>query len=133
VSSRSVVADASALATIVFGEEGAETVLARLEGAAVHVPALLKFELTSAAVKKARQNPRQAAEFIQRLDSALDPRRGLRWHDIDASDVAIIARATGLSAYDASYLWLAGRLEADLVTLDRRLSAAMGLDSERID
>ena len=128
-----IVADASALAAIIFGEEGAETVLARLEGSALNVPALLKFELTSAAVKKARQNPRQASEIFQRLHSALDPRRGIRWHDIDATDVAILARVTGLSAYDASYLWLAGRLEADLVTLDQRLSEAMGLDSERID
>ena len=128
-----IVADASALAAIIFGEEGAETVLARLEGSALSVPALLKFELTSAAVKKARQNPRQASEIFQRLHSALDPRRGIRWHDIDATDVAILARVTGLSAYDASYLWLAGRLEADLVTLDQTLSEAMDLDSERID
>jgi predicted nucleic acid-binding protein len=97
------------------------------------VPALLKFELTSAAVKKARQNPGHAAEIFQRLDSALDPRRGIRWHDVDATDVAILARVTGLSAYDASYLWLAGRLDADLVTLDRRLADATGLESERID
>ena len=128
-------ADASAIAAIIFGEDGAEAVMARLEGAALNVPTLLKFELTSAAVKKARQNPRHAAEIFQRLDSAmrLDPRRGFRWHDVDATDVAVIARATGLSAYDASYLWLAGRLEADLVTLDHRLSGATGLDSERID
>jgi predicted nucleic acid-binding protein len=126
VSSRSVVADASALAAVVFGEDGADEVVARLEGAALHVPTLLKFELASAAVKKARQNPRLAAELFQRLDSALDRRRGLRWHDVDATDVAVIARATGLSAYDASYLWLAGRLEADLVTLDQRLSDAIG-------
>jgi predicted nucleic acid-binding protein len=128
-----IVADASALAAIVFEEEGAEAVAARLEGAALNVPALLKFELTSAAVKKARQNPGHAAEIFQRLDSALDPRRGIRWHDVDATDVAILARVTGLSAYDASYLWLAGRLDADLVTLDRRLADATGLESERID
>jgi len=132
VSARSVVVDASALAAIIFGEDGAEAVMARLEGAALNVPALLKFEVTHAAVKKARQNPRLAPEIFQRLDSALDPRRGLRWHDVNATDVAIIARDTGLSAYDASYLWLAGWLEADLVTLDQRLSEALGLDSERI-
>jgi predicted nucleic acid-binding protein len=40
------------------------------------------------------------------------------------------ARLTGLTAYDASYLWLAGWLEADLVTLDRRLAAVVELDSE---
>ena len=39
-------------------------------------------------------------------------------------DVVLTARATGLSAYDASYLWLAGFLGADLVTLDARLARA---------
>jgi predicted nucleic acid-binding protein len=36
-----------------------------------------------------------------------------------------MAKATGLSAYDASYLWLAGTLDADLVTLDKKLAAAI--------
>jgi predicted nucleic acid-binding protein len=35
-----------------------------------------------------------------------------------------MAQATGLSTYDASYLWLAGAVGADLVTLDARLAAA---------
>jgi predicted nucleic acid-binding protein len=36
----------------------------------------------------------------------------------------LLSNATGLSSYDASYLWLAGFLEADLVTRDRELAAA---------
>ena len=35
-----------------------------------------------------------------------------------------LAKETGLTAYDASYLWLARTLDADLVTLDRRLAGA---------
>jgi predicted nucleic acid-binding protein len=35
-----------------------------------------------------------------------------------------LAAATGLTAYDASYLWLARRLGADLVTLDKQLAKA---------
>ena len=45
--------------------------------------------------------------------------------DPDSVDVVLIAKATGLSTYDASYLWLAGYLEADLVTRDGALSAAL--------
>jgi predicted nucleic acid-binding protein len=45
--------------------------------------------------------------------------------DPNALDVVMVANATGLSAYDASYLCLAGMLEADLVTRDRALSAAL--------
>ena len=58
---------------------------------------------------------------------ALAARRGIVWHDVDAVDVALLAHATGLTVYDASYLWLAGWLEADLITLDRELAAAIGI------
>ena len=47
---------------------------------------------------------------------------------MDIADVTLVAQALGVTAYDASYLWLAGYLGADLVTLDKRLerlSAAM--------
>jgi predicted nucleic acid-binding protein len=44
--------------------------------------------------------------------------------DPNPTDVALLAHATGLSAYDASYLWLAGFVGADLVTADRRLAEA---------
>ena len=45
--------------------------------------------------------------------------------DPNPIDVVLIANATNLSTYDASYLWLAGYLEADLVTRDRALSVAL--------
>ncbi len=35
-----------------------------------------------------------------------------------------VAAATGPTAYDASYLWLARQLGAELVTLDRELAKA---------
>jgi predicted nucleic acid-binding protein len=35
-----------------------------------------------------------------------------------------LARATGLTAYDASYLWIAAAYDAELVTLDRKLARA---------
>ena len=37
-----------------------------------------------------------------------------------------VARSTGLTAYDAAYLWLARELEVELVTLDVRLEVASG-------
>jgi predicted nucleic acid-binding protein len=42
--------------------------------------------------------------------------------DLDAT--LDLAGRTGLTAYDASYLWLARRLNAELVTLDRQLERA---------
>jgi predicted nucleic acid-binding protein len=44
--------------------------------------------------------------------------------DVDHGEVLGLAERTGLTTYDASYLWLARRTGAELVTLDRRLEAA---------
>ena len=125
-----VVVDASAMAAVIFREEGHEDVVSRLRGASLAAPELLKSELTQVALTKARRYPRLAAEIFSRLEVFLDPRRGIRWHDVPPVDVALLAQVTGLSAYDATYMWLAGWLEADLVTLDRRLSGATGFPAE---
>ena len=49
---------------------------------------------------------------------------------VKETDVAILASLTGLTAYDATYVWLAGWLEAELVTLDRRLASVQGMPAE---
>ena len=83
-------------------------------------------ELQSVAHKKCRQHPRQAAAILAALARTFDPSHGITWMDPDPSDVVLVANATGLTAYDASYLCLAGMLGADLATADRTLSAALG-------
>ncbi len=50
--------------------------------------------------------------------------RGGQAVEVDADAALRLAAATGLSVYDASYLWLARERDADLITLDRRLAAA---------
>ena len=62
--------------------------------------------------------------ILRSLAIALDARSAIHWEDVDAADVVLVARACGITAYDASYLWLAGSLGADLVTLDQRLVRA---------
>jgi predicted nucleic acid-binding protein len=118
------VVDASALAAVVFQEPGFERVAARLAGATVFAPTLLKYELANVAWIKARRHPASAARFFAALALALDDRSDITWQDVNASDVALLAYATGMTAYDASYLWLAGSLGADLITLDQGLVAA---------
>ena len=117
-----IVADASAIAAMVFNEEAGERIRAKLHGAAVCAPELLKSELANVALRKARRNPERAAELFGRLDEFMRRQQAIHWHDVNQTDVAILGSLTGLSAYDATYLWLAGSLEAELVTLDPRLA-----------
>ncbi|MET0216277.1 MAG: type II toxin-antitoxin system VapC family toxin [Vicinamibacterales bacterium] len=120
-----IVVDASALAALIFQEPESEAIKDRLAGATVFAPALLRYELTNTALKKVRRQPLDAVKILTALAIALDDRTGLVWQDVDARDVALLAQAAELTAYDASYLWLAGALGADLVTLDRRLAKAV--------
>jgi len=120
-----VVVDASAMAAVVFGEPRAGEVAERLDGALVHAPTLLAYELANVAWKKARRDARCAPAICRALADAFDDGTGIVWCSVSHADVALIALATGLSAYDASYVWLAGFLGADLVTFDERLAAAV--------
>ena len=120
-----LVVDASALASLVFQEPAGDAVRDRLEGATVYAPSLLRFELANTAWKKIRRHPADASKIIAALAIALDDRSGLIWRDVDPADTVLLAQATGMTAYDASYLWLAASLGADLVTLDDRLAKAV--------
>jgi predicted nucleic acid-binding protein len=117
-----VVVDASALAALTFREPDGDAIGTRLQGAEVFAPALLKFEMANIAWKKARREPEDAAAIAANLNAAVSDRSGIAWHDVDVADVVLVAQALGVTAYDASYLWLAGFLGADLVTLDQRLA-----------
>jgi predicted nucleic acid-binding protein len=121
---RRVVVDASVMAAIAFGEPDGSRWCSQLEGAELYAPTLLRYELSSVARKKCRQNPDLIRQVLLGLDLALDPGRGITWVDPSPVDVVVLSNATGLSPYDASYLWLAGFLEADLVTRDQELAAA---------
>lgn len=119
-----VVVDTSVLASLAFDEPAAQRWAPAIEGAVLYAPSLLRHEMTAVAVKKCRLDPARAAEILSALASALDSRRGINWMEPNPTDVALLAHATGLTAYDASYLWLAGFVGADLVTADRQLAEA---------
>jgi len=122
---RRAVPDASALALVAFGDPAAVEVRRQIEGAALYAPTLLRYEMLSVARKECRRHPERVRATLEALDRVLDPRNGITWMDPNPVDVVLIANATGLSTYDASYLCLAGYLEADLVTRDRALAAAV--------
>ncbi len=122
---RSVVVDASALGALAFGEPRAAEVARRLDGAVVHAPTLLAYELANIAWKKSRRDARLAPAICRALDVTIGDCAGIVWHPVSHADAVLIALATGLTAYDSAYLWLAGFLGAELLTFDERLAAAV--------
>ncbi|HZY04045.1 MAG TPA: type II toxin-antitoxin system VapC family toxin [Anaeromyxobacteraceae bacterium] len=116
------VVDASAVSAVLFGEPEAEHVTGRLEERELVAPSLLPYEVANVAAFKLRRRLlplREVAtglELFARLDIALRP--------ADPAALTAVAERSGLTAYDAAYLWLADSLGAELVTLDRRLERA---------
>ncbi|HEY2149479.1 MAG TPA: type II toxin-antitoxin system VapC family toxin [Vicinamibacterales bacterium] len=118
------VIDASALAALAFAEPSADAVIDEIEGHRLHAPTLIVFELMNVAWRRSRKQPAATALFLEALD-VLEG-LGLRFRGIDQEQVVKLGLETGLTAYDASYLWLARALRMPLVTLDRKLGAHTG-------
>jgi predicted nucleic acid-binding protein len=114
------VVDASALAALLFGEPEAEGVAERLGDARLVGPAFLGFELANVCLLKCRRHPEQAPAIRQAF--RLCTRLGVEEVAVDHEGAIDLAIGTGLTTYDASYLWLSRQLGAELVTLDRRLA-----------
>ena len=66
-------------------------------------------------------------DFVKSCWSNSQRSMALEIREIDHLAVLGLAERFDLSAYDASYLWLAHELEVELVTLDRRLVRAADL------
>ena len=123
------VIDASALAALLFGEPEAEDVLARIGDALLAAPAILPFEIASVCLKKIRHHPGQresllsAHELAGRLEIAIT--------GVEPGEVLLLAEEVGLTICDAAYLWLARRLGAELLTLDRKLAQSWSRGAAR--
>ena len=117
-----VVVDASALAALLFGEPGHDAVARQLKGQSMHAPTLIDYELASVTMKKLRRVPANADALLAALHTVRRVR--IRRVQPDMVQVLALAVATGLTAYDASYLWVSKSLGLRLVTLDRELAKA---------
>jgi predicted nucleic acid-binding protein len=115
-----VVVDASAIGAIAFGEPDGPTLKAHLEGETLVAPALIDFELMNIAVKKARKRPETAGQIAVGLGAALQ--LPLTRVAVPGLEILVLASETGLTAYDAAYLWLARSRDVELVTLDKTLA-----------
>ncbi len=116
------VVDASAIAALLFGEPEAESVAKQLDASRLVAPALFGFELANVCTIKTRRHPerREALATAFRLRERLS----IESVSVNHDDVPGLAATVGLTAYDASYLWLARQLGVELVTLDRQLGRA---------
>ena len=115
------VVDASALGAVVFKEAEGAHVLARLRSRVLVAPRLMAYELANVAVLKAKAHPESARLDHEGVDPRLVGRFRAHLERRRVREVADLAVRTGLTAYDASYLWLAEHMGAELVTLDKAL------------
>ena len=117
------VVDASAVAAVVFNEEGGETVSPGLTGGGkVIAPRLLSYEMASITVSKTRRRPAEAERFLRGFADFQGME--IELYEVDHSAVIELALRNDLTGCDASYLWLALDRKAGLVTLDRQLARA---------
>ena len=124
-----LVLDCSVTMAWLFREEltpFTERVLDEVTAGRAVVPSLWPLEVGNVlllAERRGRVSEADGARFLALLGGLpieVDSPRGLDW----LHDVVPLARETGLTVYDASYLELAGRFGARLATLDRRMAAA---------
>lgn len=121
------VIDASASAAVIFVEPESRAVEDAAIGRPLLAPSLLPYEIANIGLKKLRQGQMDAAAATAAV--AMYEDADVRLMPVDTDAVFALAAATGLSAYGASYLWLARELNADLLTLDNALAAAAGTRS----
>jgi predicted nucleic acid-binding protein len=120
-----VVIHSSATVAFFLGGEDAEWVEDVIAGEGLHAPHLLDLEVANVLrglVRKRLVTDRRAWHVLEDLVELAIHRY---------SHLPFVERIwqlrSNLSAYDASYVALAEALEAPLVTIDRRLTAAPGL------
>ena len=116
------IVDASAAAAVIFDEPNSDAVAQALEGYRLVAPSLFGFELANVCMTKCRRFPAQRETTLAMY--ALRDQLNIEELAVDHDGVITLASETGLTAYDASYLWLARRLGAELVTLDAALQKA---------
>lgn len=126
------VLDCSVVFAWYFSDESnpyADQVLQTVASAHILVPAIWHLEIANTLVvgeRRRRSKPDQATAFLSfltRLPIQTDRHTSQRAWGATLS----LARAHGLSAYDAAYLDLAARESLPLATLDDHLAAAAGL------
>lgn len=117
------VVDASVVAAAVFHEPRDQEALGLLADSDLYAPLLLPWELSNVAWKKARRRPHESAAVLLALQEGL--KMSISLVDVDHAGAVRLGLETGLSSYDASYLYLSRIMTAPLVTFDAKLLAIL--------
>ena len=115
-----LVLDCSTLAGLIFEEDWQVQAMQKIEGRSLKAPYLLEVEITSVALKKHRRGGTDIALSGLAKYASMD----IELFEVSAVEVFELAKRYQLSAYDASYLWLATELTCPLATFDEKLAIA---------
>ena len=114
-----LVVDCSVVAGLVFREPWYDAASQLMNGQTPHAPHVLIYEIGSVALKKHR---RGEAHALPGFEEALG--LDVELHGVDMAHAFALAQRYQLTAYDASYLWLAAELKCPLATFDETLAQA---------
>ena len=114
------IVDASAVAAVLLAEPEADWVNAQTDGGELCASPVLPFEIGNIFWKRLR-SPTADVEGLMSIWSAWIKSNPLRLMPSDPTSILRLARQTGLTFYDASYVQLALDLAGDLISLDRKL------------
>ncbi len=117
-----LVVDASLVAASAFGEAVSEQADGQMRGRSLCAPAIIDYEIANVALTKIRARRVSSGDAARIL--ATYEELEIERFVVDVPATVRVGEAFGLSAYDAAYLWVAGRLRAPLATFDARLAAA---------
>jgi len=127
VSDSRLVCDASAVVTVLLDSGSAGAWLARrLAAAELYAPALLPFECSNVIGRHEIGGLISSDQAAQAHADLLDLPMDLFPYESVAQRVWQLRR--NLTSYDAAYVALAEVLDAPLITVDRRLSGAPGIN-----
>jgi len=115
-----VVVDASAAAAVIFDEPEGATIAAHVRDETLIAPPLIDYELANVCWNKVRRSPERRAEMLAALSTT--KAMPIARVPVDIAEALELALRTGLTIYDAAYLWLAMSRDVELVTLDKELA-----------